>query len=117
MTKLVRLKDDCHFVKTINQNYSTPIVITHAWTEVPDDFVLSSEMEEHPDTKKTVKVVESKKEETVSKEPEVEKYAKETLFSMTKAEQVALIKELAGKDAVIPRYEKDRVALILKLQK
>ena len=121
MVKLVRLTDNCQFIKTIDQQYNKPLVITHAWTEVPDDYNLSGEMEEHPDTVKAVpEIIE---EESVIEEPivepeieEVVKYAKEALIDMTKAEQVVIIKKLAGADTNIPRLEKDRVALILKLQ-
>jgi len=48
-------------------------------------------------------------------EPEPKpKYTEKELFAMDKDQQVALIKELDDK-AEIPKYEKDRVALILKI--
>jgi len=58
---------------------------------------------EKPEKKK---IVEEKVEEILTKQG---------AYMLSKAEQVALIKELGGEK--IPRLEKDRVSLILKLQK
>lgn len=60
-------------------------------------------------------VVEEKVEEVVEEVVE-EKiiHTKDELFSMYKSAQVSLLEELGSEE--IPRYEKDRVELILKLQ-
>jgi len=42
------------------------------------------------------------------------KFSNKQLLAMTKSEQVALLEKLGAEE--IPRYEKDRVTLILKLQ-
>lgn len=52
----------------------------------------------------------NKKEEA----PEEKKLSEKEALDLSKDEQVALLEKLGAKD--IPRYEKDRVAVILKLQ-
>jgi hypothetical protein len=61
-------------------------------------------------TKKVKEVITGKKD------PEKKIYTEKELFKLTKKEQTKLIKELAGKSHAIPQYEKNRVALIMKLQ-
>jgi len=46
----------------------------------------------------------------------VRKYTEDELYAMNKQQQVDLIRRLGGRDVKIPRLEKDRVKLILKLQ-
>ncbi len=59
---------------------------------------------------------EPPKPEEKTKPPEKIKLSKAELFALTKTRQTEIIKELGGDDAKVPRYEKDRVAMILKLQ-
>jgi len=54
--------------------------------------------------------------EPVSKAEVSRKYTEAELFKLNREEQVRLIKKLSGGTAKIPRYEKDRVKLILELQ-
>ena len=44
-------------------------------------------------------------------------FTKEGIKDLNKKQQDYLIKQIKGKDAKIPRYEKDRIKLLLKLQK
>ena len=62
-----------------------------------------------PETKSnhgTVKTAEPKPEKKVMTEHEI--------YALNKIEQIAILKELGAEE--IPHYEKDRVALIVKLQ-
>lgn len=54
------------------------------------------------------------KKVVVKKTEEVKKYTEEELFDMKKAEQVALLKKFGV--STIPRFEKQRVSLILAKQ-
>ncbi len=58
--------------------------------------------------------VETKQIEPAAKEVESDLYTEEALFDLVKAEQVTILESLGVEK--IPRYEKDRVALILELQ-
>jgi len=47
---------------------------------------------------------------------EAKKLSKQEIFDLTKSEQFVLLEKLGVSYLKVPRYEKDRVALILKLQ-
>lgn len=49
--------------------------------------------------------------------PERKSLTEKELFDLTRKEQAKLIKELSGVNTIIPKYEKNRVKLLLKLQK
>ena len=55
-----------------------------------------------------------KKEKPIVKKV-IKKYSKEELYKLNKNEQIKLIESLT--DEKVPRYEKDRINLILKFQK
>jgi len=60
-----------------------------------------------------IKDIKKKEKQIVKKN--IKKYSEEELFKLNKKEQVKLIESLT--DEKIPRYEKDRVSLIMKFQK
>jgi len=77
------------------------------------------------------KVKKKVKEVVKGKEPEVEriedgskdgtpnpdkKWTEKELYDLNKVDQIKLIQRLGGSNSRIPRYEKDRVKMILKLQ-
>lgn len=60
--------------------------------------------------------VEEPKEDLEEESIEPKKFSKKELFAMKKDEQIAMLESL-GSEEEIPKKEKGRVALILKLQK
>lgn len=61
--------------------------------------------------------VKKKKDQEIIESEKVTIYTESELFDLDKDEQVALIKKLTGDEkAKIPRYERGRVDLILKIQ-
>lgn len=71
--------------------------------------------EETPeDPNKKEEAPESEPEEKEESESDGTKISEEAALDLTKDEQTTLLEKLGAED--IPRYEKDRVALILKLQ-
>jgi len=62
---------------------------------------------------KEVKILKAQLEEPKSKK-KVDKLTEMEIYQLTKKEQAELIKELGGES--VPKYEKDRVKMILELQ-
>jgi len=55
--------------------------------------------------------------DVLNSETTKEEGTEKNLFDLNKEEQVKIIRQLGGRDTKIPRLEKNRVELILRLQK
>ncbi len=106
-----------HQVKMANKKDK----LTKAEKLGPGEFVSQKDYEEQVAFEKGEEgkpADEPAKEESPESEPEENvtgaKITEAAAFELSKDEQVAMLEKLGAED--IPRYEKDRVALILKLQ-
>ncbi len=109
MQILIKLKEDSKFNK-ISSSIGTfrKGIISAIDSSKFDELIMemiSEEKEEEPkkEVKKKVKLVKEKA-----------KYTKKELFKLNKKEQIKILEDLGAKK--IPRLEKGRVDLILKIQ-
>ena len=84
-------------------------------TDVPnkedEEYFLRTDAFEKVGVKEKVKGKLTGKKPTTAK-----KHTQEELFALNRRAQVELIRKLGGSNARIPKFEKDRVIMILKLQ-